>query len=95
MNGKDKCMLLKTIRIRLAELNNIEYKPHYCNNSDDCSGTCEMCDNESKRILQEMKRLERKGFPIIYSLNGIDDPNLDKNKSTFDSLDSINNSLNF
>ena len=69
MNGKDKCTLLKSIRVKLAELNNISYTPHPCNNIDDCIGTCEVCDAESLWLLQTLKRMENKGFPIIYNLS--------------------------
>lgn len=72
MTGKDKCALLKSIRVRLAELNNITYTPHPCNNTEDCSGTCEMCDAESKWLLYTMKELEDQGYPIIYSLGESD-----------------------
>ena len=68
MTGKDKCALLKSIRVRLAEINKIPYTPHPCNNTEDCRGTCELCDAESKWLLYTMKGLENKGYPIIYSL---------------------------
>lgn len=69
MKGKDKCALLKSIRVRLAEINNIPYTPHLCNNLGDCNGTCELCDTESKWLLYTMKGLEAQGYPIIYSLD--------------------------
>lgn len=69
MNGKYKCALLKSIRVRLAELNNISYTPHPCNNTEDCKGTCDVCDAESQWLLHTLKNLENKGFPIIYSLS--------------------------
>jgi hypothetical protein len=72
MKGKDKCALLKSIRVRLAEVNNIPYTPHLCNNSGDCNGTCELCDTESKWLLCTMKELEDQGRPIIYSLSESD-----------------------
>ena len=68
MKGKDKCALLKSIRVRLAEINNIPYTPHPCNNIEDCSGTCILCDAEAKWLLYTLKELENQGYPIIYSL---------------------------
>ena len=68
MKGKEKCALLKSIRVRLAEINNIPYTPHPCNNTEDCSGTCELCDAESKWLLHTMKEYEDKCYPIIFSL---------------------------
>lgn len=86
MTGKDKCALLKFIRIRLAELNNITYTPHPCDNTEDCSGTCEMCDAESKWLLRTMRKLERKGFPVVFSLNETDEFVVDKNVNVIDVL---------
>ena len=68
MRGKDKCEILKLIRIRLAEINHISYTPHQCNNKGDCLGTCEACDAESQWLLKTLKSMEDKGFPVIYSL---------------------------
>lgn len=58
--------ILKAIRIRLAELNDIEYHPHPCNNVEDCIGTCKMCDAESILLLKTLKKKEREGFPVTY-----------------------------
>lgn len=67
MTGKEKCAILKSIRVRLAELNNISYAPHPCNEIGNCAGTCSVCDAESKWLLSSMKELEKKGYPIIYT----------------------------
>lgn len=79
MKGKDKCELLRSIRVRLAEMNNIAYSPHPCHNTEDCSGTCEMCDAESQWLLRKLKNMEKNGFPIKYSLNCIE--NVSKEES--------------
>lgn len=68
MTGKEKCSILKSIRVRLAEANNIPYIPHNCDNIGDCSGTCSLCDAESQWLLSTMRNMEKKGFPISYSL---------------------------
>ncbi len=73
MTGKEKCEILKSIRVRLAELNNISYTPHPCNNIGDCKGTCSICDAESQWLFSSMKKLDKKGFPIYYSLIDSDD----------------------
>ncbi len=72
MKGKEKCEILKSLRIRLAELNNISYTPHPCNNKGDCPGRCVACDAESQWLLKTLKRMEDKGFPVIYSLTETD-----------------------
>lgn len=81
MNGKKRCEILKSIRIRLAELNNISFTPHPCNNKGNCPGTCEACDEESKWLLNTLKNMEDKGFPVIYSLYDIDRLDVDKEKT--------------
>lgn len=68
MTGKEKCEILKSIRVRLAELNHISYTPHLCNHIGDCYGTCSVCDSESLWLLSTMKEMEKMGYPIIYSL---------------------------
>lgn len=68
MTGKEKCTILKSIRVRLAEVNNIPFMPHPCDNIGDCNGTCSVCDAESQWLLSTMKEMEKKGYPIIYSL---------------------------
>ena len=80
MRGKDKCAILKSIRIRLAELNHISYSPHPCENKGDCPGTCEACDAESQWLLMTLKSMEEKGFPVIYSLYDTDQLDVDKEK---------------
>lgn len=68
MTGKEKCTILKSIRVRLAEVNNIPYTPHPCDNIGDCYGTCSVCDAESQWLLSMMKEKKKKGYPIIFSV---------------------------
>ena len=60
MTGKEKCEILKSIRVRLAEVNSIPYSPHSCNNTGDCYGTCCACDAESQSLLSTMQEMEKK-----------------------------------
>ena len=68
MTGKEKCKILKSIKVWLAEVNHIPYTPHLCNDIGYCCGTCSECDSESQWLLSTMKEMEKKGYPIIYSL---------------------------
>lgn len=77
MTGKEKCAILRSIRIRLAELNNISFTPHPCNNKGICLGTCEACDAESQWLLNTLKCMEEKGYPVIYSLYDVDNHIID------------------
>ena len=58
MTGKEKCTILKSIRVKLAEVNNITYTPNPCNSIGDCYGTCNVCDTESQWLLSTMKEME-------------------------------------
>lgn len=53
--GKRVCETLTAIRCRIAEENEIEYKPLECHNEDDCDGTCPVCEREV-RWLENMLR---------------------------------------
>lgn len=44
MTGKEKCELLKAIRINIAEMNGIEYYPAQCDHQGNCPGFCPRCD---------------------------------------------------
>jgi len=55
--GKRLCELLKSIRVKIAKSNNIEYEPHECHNEKNCSGTCPVCDAELEYLTKEIERL--------------------------------------
>ena len=46
MNGKSKCKILKEIRKRIAEENDIAYVTSECQYQGECSGTCPKCEAE-------------------------------------------------
>lgn len=64
MKGKDKCELLKSIRKRLAEMNDIEYAPTPCDHEGECRGTCPRCDKEAEWLMEELRKKEEAGLPI-------------------------------
>ena len=45
-----------------------------------------MCDAESKWLLYTMRKLERKGFPITFSLSENDELVVDRNANVLDVL---------
>lgn len=61
MTGKEKCALLREIRVHLAKVNDIPYEPEACFHTGDCKGICYACDNEAKdlthKIAQKRKRV--------------------------------------
>ncbi len=46
MTGKELCNLLRQIRRKIAETNEIEYLSADCHNEEECLGTCPKCDAE-------------------------------------------------
>lgn len=59
MDGKTTCRILKGIRQRIADINEIDYEPHPCTNVGKCVGTCPMCDKELAWLeIQLDKKLE-------------------------------------
>lgn len=65
MKGKELCDFLKGIRKNIALYNGIDYTPHECNNTEDCSGTCPLCEHEAQILLTELKKREEEGHCII------------------------------
>ena len=46
MSGKKKCRILKEIRQRIADENDIPFVTHECRYQGKCSGTCPRCESE-------------------------------------------------
>ena len=54
MLGKSKCKILKEIRQRIADENDIPYVTHECRYQGNCSGTCPRCDSELRYLEQQL-----------------------------------------
>ena len=64
--GKEKCEILKRIRLDVAERYGLHYAPAECKHQGDCSGTCPKCDEE----LEDLQRqLTSRGLENIDLLN--------------------------
>ena len=48
MLGKKKCRILKEIRQKIADENDIPYVTHECKFQGECEGTCPRCESELK-----------------------------------------------
>ena len=46
MKGKNKCKILKEIRQKIADENDIPYVTRECTYRGDCKGTCPKCEAE-------------------------------------------------
>ncbi|MBE7065479.1 MAG: hypothetical protein E7384_06680 [Ruminococcaceae bacterium] len=64
MNGKSKCKMLKDIRKRIAEENDIEYVTSECKFQGNCRGTCPKCEAELKYLEDELKKRSSVGKKV-------------------------------
>lgn len=69
MNGKSKCKVLKDIRKKIAEANDITYITSECKYQGDCSGTCPKCEAEVRYLEEELTK--RKNLGKIVAVAGI------------------------
>ena len=56
MLGKRKCEILKEIRRRIADENEIPYQTHECTYHGECSGTCPRCESEVRYLENQLKK---------------------------------------
>ena len=64
MNGKNKCKLLKEIRQKIADENEIEYVTSECKFQGQCSGTCPKCEAEVQYLEQELQKRRSAGKKV-------------------------------
>ncbi len=64
MSGKGKCNILKAIRRKIAEKNNIAYAPSECNYQGECSGTCPKCESEVRYLESELAKQKNLGKSV-------------------------------
>ena len=56
MRGKQKCWILKDIRRRIAEENDIPFVTRECGFQGECRGTCPRCESELRYLEQQLER---------------------------------------
>ena len=56
MLGKQKCRILKEIRQKIADENDIPYVTQECRHQGNCSGTCPRCESELRYLEQQLER---------------------------------------
>ena len=64
MDGKKKCKILKELRKRIAELNNIDYISADCIHEGNCLGTCPQCDAELKYLDDQIQNIIASGAEV-------------------------------
>ena len=64
MNGKSKCKILKDIRKKIAEENDIDYVTSECKYQGECSGTCPKCEAELRYLENELTKRKNLGKAV-------------------------------
>ena len=64
MLGKAKCKILKEIRQKIADENDIPYVTRECTYQGDCSGTCPRCERELRYLEQELEARRKLGKTV-------------------------------
>ena len=64
MKGKERCKILKEIRAKIAEDNDIEFVTSECKHKGDCLGTCPKCEAELRYLEKELDKRRRMGKAV-------------------------------
>ena len=64
MNGKKKCKILKEIRRRIAEENDIAFVTSECKHQGNCLGTCPKCEAEVRYLEEQIEARRRAGYAV-------------------------------
>ncbi|MBR6825974.1 MAG: hypothetical protein IKM59_05440 [Oscillospiraceae bacterium] len=64
MRGKNKCKILKQIRQRIADENDIPLITQECTYQGECSGTCPRCESELRYLEQQLARRQALGKAV-------------------------------
>ena len=61
MKGKNKCKILKQIRQKIADENDIPLVTQECSYQGECSGTCPKCEQELRYLEQQLAHRQALG----------------------------------
>lgn len=64
MKGKEKCRILKQIRQKIADENDISYITSECTHQGECRGTCPKCESELRYLEAELEKRQRLGKAV-------------------------------
>ena len=64
MNGKGICKILKDIRRKIAEENDIEFATSDCKYQGECSGTCPKCEAEVRYLEDQLRKRKMMGKTV-------------------------------
>ncbi len=64
MLGKQKCRILKEIRQKIADENDIPYVTEECRHQGNCTGTCPRCESELRYLEQQLLKRQAMGKKV-------------------------------
>jgi len=64
MRGKEKCRMLRDIRRRIAEQNEIALITEECEYKGECRGTCPKCESELKYLEEQLEKRRQLGKKV-------------------------------
>ena len=64
MKGKERCRILKEIRQKIAEENDIRFVTEECKHKGDCLGTCPKCESELRYLEKELEKRRKLGKTV-------------------------------
>lgn len=65
MRGKDKCKILREIRKKIAEENDIQLITKDCTYQGECRGTCPKCESEVRYLEAQLAQRQRLGKSAV------------------------------
>ena len=67
MPGKKKCKILREIRQKIADENDIPFVTEECRYKGDCKGTCPKCEAELRYLEQQLEKRRALGKKVTVS----------------------------
>ena len=64
MTGKAKCKILREVRRKIAEENDIEYITRDCTYQGQCRGTCPKCESELRYLEKQLEKRQKLGKSV-------------------------------
>ena len=63
--GKKICEVLKAVRLRIAQANDIRYVPQVCTHEGECRGTCPACETEVRYLEHQLDMRRALGKAVV------------------------------
>lgn len=84
MTGKEKCQMLRNVRRKAAELNEIEYNFKGCTHKGPCEGVCAFCDKELRELEALIEERRAEGLPVYMEyMFSVPEPEMPTHRNSF------------